>query len=127
MSRSFGKSWSLYADQRQAYVPWKVLRIPSNVRNRRVQRSGEITRISSNLKLDPTIVSFFIFSFSSSHFLKFFIIIVNFHQFQFQFKFQSKTLKTIVQTPWYVRNEVINHDLQIFSVEEETKAQYNIH
>ena len=37
-------------------------------------------------------------------------------------RFQSKTLRTIVQAPWYVPNEVIHRDLNIKTVQSEVKC-----
>ncbi|KAJ4429608.1 hypothetical protein ANN_21794 [Periplaneta americana] len=34
-------------------------------------------------------------------------------------RYQSKTLRSIVTAPWYVRNDVIHHDLNISTVKEE--------
>jgi hypothetical protein len=42
--------------------------------------------------------------------------------------FQSKTLRMIVDTPWYVQNTVIRRDFQILSVKEEIQrysSQYS--
>ena len=36
--------------------------------------------------------------------------------------YQSKTLRTIAQVPWYVSNDVIHNDLQISTVKEEIKS-----
>ena len=36
-------------------------------------------------------------------------------------RFQSKTLRSLIHTPWYVTNETINRDLNIPTVKEEDK------
>ena len=39
-------------------------------------------------------------------------------------RFQSKTLRTIANAPWYVTNEILHHDLGIQTVKEEI-ARYS--
>ena len=43
-------------------------------------------------------------------------------------RFQSKTLRSLINAPWYVTNETIQHDLEIPTVEEEIykfRSRYN--
>ena len=40
-------------------------------------------------------------------------------------RFQSKTLRQLVNAPWFVPNDIIRKDLKIPTVKEEIKTHYN--